>query len=78
MARRARPVRFGPVEIPILAPEHLVVCKVVFDRPKDWLDIEEMMAWGTQIDVPLALGWVAQILGPDTAPYARLAGLLGR
>ena len=26
------------------------MCKVVFDRPKDWLDIEEMIAWGTAID----------------------------
>ena len=56
MADRARIVRFGPVDIPILAPEHLIVCKVVFDRPKDWLDIEEMLAWGTEIDGPLALG----------------------
>ena len=49
----------------------------MFDRPKDWLDIEEMIAWGTAIDGRLALGWVARILGDDVAPYARLAGLLG-
>jgi hypothetical protein len=78
MARRARTVRFGPVEIPILAPEHLIVCKVVFDRPKDWLDIEEMIGWGTEIDGSLALGLVALILGEDAEPYARLNGLLGR
>ena len=77
MAHRARTVRFGPVEIPILAPEHLIVCKVVFDRPKDWLDIDEMIAWGTEIDGPLALGWVALILGDDAEPYARLTDLLG-
>jgi hypothetical protein len=71
-------VRFGPVEIPILAPEHLIVCKVVFNRPKDWLDIEEMIAWGTEIDGSLALGLVALILGDDAEPYARLSGLLGR
>jgi hypothetical protein len=78
MARRARTVRFGPVEIPILAPEHLIVCKVVFDRPKDWLDIEEMIAWGTEIDGSLALGLVALILGDDAEPYARLNGLFRR
>ena len=27
-------------------PEHLIVCKAVFDRPKDWVDIEEMVARG--------------------------------
>jgi len=77
MAERARVVRFGPVDIPILAPEDLIVCKAIFDRPKDWLDIEEMIRWGTAIDGPLALGLVARLLGPDGEQYTRLAGLLG-
>jgi hypothetical protein len=76
MARRARLVRFGPVEIPILCPEHLIVCKAVFDRPKDWLDIDEMVTWGTEIDAALVLFWIADILGPDTEQYTRLASLL--
>ena len=58
MAERGPLVRFGPVDIPILAPEHLIVCKAVFDRPKDWLDIEEMLAWGTEVDAPWrSAGW---------------------
>jgi hypothetical protein len=77
MAERARLVRFGPVEIPILAPEHLIVCKAVFDRPKDWLDIDEMVRWGTEIDASVALRWVADILGPDAPQYTRLSDLLG-
>jgi hypothetical protein len=77
MARRARLVWFGPVEILILAPEHLVVCKAVFDRPKDWLDIEEMIRWGTEIDPAETLDWVGAILGTKSAGYVRLAGLLG-
>ncbi len=76
MAQRARRVGFGPVEIPILAPEHLVVCKAIFDRPKDWLDIEEMLRWGTHIDADHTLGWVGTLLGDDTEQYARLTGLL--
>jgi hypothetical protein len=78
MARRARTVRFGPVEIPILAPEHLIVCKAVFDRPKDWLDIEEMVQWGTAIDAAETLAWVAAILGDDSAQHARLVVLLSQ
>jgi hypothetical protein len=77
MAQQARLVRFGPVQIPILSPEHLIVCKAVFDRPQDWLDIEEMVRWGTEIDAAVALRWVADILGPDAAQYARLAAILG-
>ena len=78
MAERSRQVSFGPVQIPILSPEHLIVCKVVFDRPKDWLDIEEMIAWGTAIDATQVLGWVEKILGGDSEQHARLAALLER
>lgn len=76
MAERSRQVSFGPVRIPILSPEHLIVCKVVFDRPKDWLDIEEMIAWGTAIDAAETLGWIEQILGRDSEQHARLSALL--
>jgi hypothetical protein len=77
MAERSRQVSFGPVQIPILSPEHLIVCKAVFDRPKDWLDIEEMIAWGTAINEAEALGWIEQVLGDASEQYARLAALLG-
>jgi hypothetical protein len=76
MAERARLVRFGPVEIPILAPEDLIVCKAIFDRPKDWLDIEEMLRWGTEVDAAKTLYWVGEILGPAAEQYTRLAELL--
>jgi hypothetical protein len=76
MAGRARFVRFGPVDIPILAPEDLVICKAIFDRPKDWLDIEEMLRWGTKVDATTTLYWVGEILGPEAKQYARLAELL--
>ena len=78
MAELARVVRFGPVDIPILAPEHLVACKAIFDRPKDWLDIEEILRWGTEVDAERTLYWVGEILGPEAEQYARLAGLLGQ
>jgi hypothetical protein len=76
MARAARRVRFGPVEIPILSPEHLVVCKAVFDRPKDWVDIEEMVAWGTSIDAASVLGWMDAIVGGRSPQRTRVARLL--
>jgi hypothetical protein len=76
MAERARVVRFGPVDMPILAPEDLIICKAVFDRPKDWLDIEEMLLWGTEVDAAATLGWVGDILGTQSGQYARLNELL--
>src|SRR5258708_35589614 len=40
MARRIERQPFGDSEVPVLSIEDLVVCKVLFDRPKDWLDVE--------------------------------------
>ncbi len=76
MAKRSRQVDFGPVQIPILSPEHLIVCKAIFDRPKDWVDIEEMIAWGTPIDAAAVLRWIEGILGADSGQHARLSDLL--
>lgn len=76
MAAHARRVEFGPLEIPILSPEHLIVCKAVFDRPKDWVDIEEMIAWGTEIDRDEVMRWIAEILGEESEQHARLDAIL--
>lgn len=76
MAKWARVVRFGPVEIPILAPEHLIVCKAVFDRPRDWVDIDAIVAWGTEVDTAEVLRWTAEILGANSPQYERLEDLL--
>jgi hypothetical protein len=76
MAKRSHEVDFGPVQIPILSPEHLIVCKAVFDRPKDWVDIEEMIAWGTPIEAAAVLHWIDGLLGADSEQHARLADLL--
>jgi hypothetical protein len=76
MAERSRLVRFGPVDIPILSPEHLIVCKAVYNRPKDWLDIEEMVRWGTAIEADETLGWVAKILGDGSEQHRKLAAII--
>jgi hypothetical protein len=77
MAARSREVQFGPVQIPILSPEHLIVCKAIFDRPKDWVDIEEILDWGTGVDGEEVLGWVERLLGRASEQYTRLAEALG-
>lgn len=77
MAICARKVSFGRVYIPILSPEHLMVCKAIFDRPKDWVDIEEIVSWGTEVDRMTVLRWIDDLLGADSAQHERLASLLG-
>lgn len=51
MRREARTVPFGEDRLRVLAPEHLIVCKVAFDRPKDWLDIEQMLVGVEHLDL---------------------------
>jgi hypothetical protein len=71
-------VPFGDETIPILAVNHLVVCKVVFNRPKDWVDIDAIVDAGTRIDTAEVLRWVARIAGDEDPRYNRIAAVLGR
>lgn len=72
----ARPVPFADTEIPVLAADHLTVCKVVFDRPKDWVDIDAMVAAGAPLDPAEILRWVSRIAGADDPRFARIARVL--
>ena len=77
-AAARRTVPFAASAIPILAPEHLVVCKAVFNRPKDWVDIDAMLAAGVSLDVAEVLRWVGRIAGDDDPRYERIAAVLTR
>jgi hypothetical protein len=74
-ARRFVP--FGDARIPILAAEHLIVFKAVFDRRKDWLDIEQMLfITAKNLDVAEVTGWTERIIGVDDRRTRRLGNLL--
>jgi hypothetical protein len=75
MRRDARTVPFGERTIVVLAPEHLVVCKAAFDRPKDWLDIEQVLVCADELDVGEIDGWLVRILGADDERRRRFAQL---
>ncbi|WP_334141647.1 nucleotidyl transferase AbiEii/AbiGii toxin family protein [Rhabdothermincola sp.] len=74
--RGAHEVPFLDGTIRVLSPEHLTVCKVVFDRPRDWVDIDAMRAIGTSIDAAEVLRWVGRIIGDDDPRYDRIASVL--
>ena len=72
-ARRVRRVPLGDAEIAILAPEDLLVCKAVFDRRKDWLDIEQMLfTTAGDLDVEGVRAAVVRFVGEDDQRVARL------
>jgi hypothetical protein len=78
MARAVRRVEFRDASIPILAPEHLIVCKAVFDRSKDWLDIEQVMIGVPDLDNGEIESWLVAIVGPDNQRVERLRDLRNR
>ncbi len=65
MRRAIRREPFGDTTIPVLAPEHLLVCKAVFNRPKDWLDIEQMLVCVEELDTGEVRMWLERIVGAD-------------
>ena len=69
-------VPFAAGTIPVLSAEHLTVCKVVFDRPKDWVDIDAMIAMGTHIEAAEVLRWVGRIAGDEDPRFDRIAAVL--
>jgi len=71
-------VPFGEGTIPILSAEHLVVCKVIFNRPRDWVDVEAMVEAQSEVDPAEVLRWVARIAGDEDPRYNRIAALLTR
>ena len=79
-AARAVAVRvpFADTTITVLSAEHLVVAKSVFDRPKDWIDIDAVLALGTPVDTGEVLRWVGRIAGDDDPRYDRIAAVLSR
>jgi hypothetical protein len=73
MQRGARKVPFNQETIPILSPEHLAVCKAMFDRPKDWIDIEQIMVATEPLDVREIEDWLERMVGEGNPRIKRLA-----
>ena len=64
-------------EIPVISATHLAVFKALFNRSRDWVDIESMLA-AESVDGPVALDWVRRLVGTSSASFIRLAELVDR
>jgi hypothetical protein len=69
---------FAGTTIPVLAPEHLAICKALFNRPKDWLDIEQIIVSVEDLDVAEIRTWLERIIGREDPRRLRVEGLLAR
>jgi hypothetical protein len=64
VAAHLREVPFEGRTIPILDCTALAVFKAMFDRPRDWVDIEAMVE-ARALDLDEARRWVVEMVGED-------------
>ena len=70
-------VPFQGHTVPILSAEDLAVCKIAFNREKDWLDLQEMAAIQRErLDMAYIRHWLAEILGTEDARISRFEALI--
>lgn len=70
-ARHVRVVPFAGARIPILGPVELAVFKAMFDRTRDWADIEAMVAAST-LDLDAVRSVLATVVEPEDHRFARV------
>jgi hypothetical protein len=75
MRQATRRVPFADSTIPILSPDHLMVCKAFFDRPKDWIDIEQMMLVAEGLHREEIERWIGEITGDNSENLIRFRAL---
>lgn len=71
VARDVRHVSFAGRTIPVIGCTALTVFKAMFDRTRDWADIEAMIEAKT-VDVDDAVAWIRDMAGPDSPEARRL------
>jgi hypothetical protein len=69
---RAIRLEFEGQDISFLSAEDLTICKVLFDRPKDWGDVRNIVAiQGDDLDYRYVRKWLGEMLGPDDGRVRR-------
>jgi hypothetical protein len=64
MAQRVERKPFDSAEIPVLSIEDLLICKALFNRPKDWVDVAAVAAAeGPRVDQTYVNRWLTYFLG---------------
>ncbi len=75
VAGRVLTVPFSGELIPVLDAESLAIFKILFGRPKDWVDLGTMLNCGDVNGVAVA-AWVRELLGEASPQLGRWLGLV--
>lgn len=76
-ASRVETVPLLGAEVPVLAATDLAVFKALFDRLKDWADIEELLRYG-DVDRGEVVHWLTEVVGAEDDRLARFAAVCAR
>lgn len=76
-ARNRRLVPFEDEQIPVLGPVELAVFKAIFDRTRDWADVEAMLAAGN-LDFDAVRDHLVRLVGEGDGRIAHLETALRR
>lgn len=74
VAGRVELVPMLDTAVPILSATDLTIFKALFDRPKDWGDIEALLHFG-KVDEAEVVHWLALIVGSGDDRITRLTAL---
>lgn len=78
MAERVQRQPFGETTIPVLSIEDLLICKALYDRTKDWGDIEAVAKTRRgDLDRHHIAGWLDRFLPSDDPRLDRIKAILG-
>ena len=75
VARRTLSEPFRNTVIQVITPTDLTVFKALFNRRKDWPDIESMLRAGV-VDEAEAIRWTETIVGPEHPSHLKLIELI--
>lgn len=76
---RAVVVDFYGQPIRVLTAEDIVIFKTLYNRPKDWADIEQLLSiQGRDLDAAYVRAWLDRMLGEGDSARNRLEALLSQ
>lgn len=74
VAGRSELVPMLDAQVPVLSATDLTIFKALFDRAKDWGDIEALLRFG-EVDEPEVARWLEAVVGGEDQRCARFAAL---
>lgn len=74
---RARTVDFAGESVRVISGEDLLLFKMMFGRPKDWQDIQFVVATQRErLDLPYIRAWLHALLGPEDGAVAHFEAIV--